>query len=139
VAQSYLTKLWNNDVFTRAEEEEESRLTAFINRYFTLAVFLIGSISWILWAWMGDFKRGFDAMTTVWIIACPCALLLAHTFTNGNLLAILRRNGLYLKNALVLDRFSRVKTVVFDKTGTLTLPDRADIRFIGTPLTLMEK
>lgn len=139
VTQSYLTRLWNNDVFTKAEAEEESKFTAFINRYFTLAVFLIGSVSWIIWAWMGDFKRGFDAMTTVWIIACPCALLLAHTFTNGNLLALLRKSGFYLKNALVLDRLAQINTVVFDKTGTLTLPDSAEVRFQGTPLTPREK
>lgn len=138
VAQSYLTKLWNNDVFTKAKEEEESRLTAFINRYFTLIVFLIGSVSWAYWAWSGDFKRGFDAMTTVWIIACPCALLLSDTFTNGNLLAILRRKGLYLKNAHALEQLAGVNTVVFDKTGTLTLPDVAEVTFEGAPLTPQE-
>jgi Cu+-exporting ATPase len=139
VAQSYLTQLWNNDVFTQAREEQESRLTVFINRYFTLAVFLIGSISWAYWAWSGDFKRGFDAMTTVWIIACPCALLLSDTFTNGNLLAILRKYGLYLKNAHVLERLSKIKSVVFDKTGTLTLPDVAEVDFVGGALTDQEK
>ncbi len=139
VAQSYLTGLWNNDVFTQARDEEESRLTSFINRYFTIAVFLIGSVSWIYWAWAGDFKRGFDAMTTVWIIACPCALLLSDTFTNGNLLAIFRRNGLYLKNAHILEKLSGIKKVVFDKTGTLTLPDAAEVRFKGYPLTPAEK
>lgn len=139
VAQSYLTRLWNNDVFTRSEEEEESKFTAFINRYFTLTVFLIGTVSWLLWAWLGDFKRGFDAMTTVWIVACPCALLLAHTFTNGNLLSLLGKSGLFLKNALVLDRFSRINTVVFDKTGTLTLPDSAEVKYRGTPLSPAEK
>ncbi len=139
VAQSYLTGLWNNDVFTRARDEEESRLTRFINRYFTIAVFLIGSISWIYWGLAGDFKRGFDAMTTVWIIACPCALLLSDTFTNGNLLTIFRRNGLYLKNAHILEKLSGIKRVVFDKTGTLTLPDAAEVRFEGIPLTSAEK
>lgn len=139
VTQSYLTKLWNNDVFTQRQQEEESRLTAFINRYFTLAVFLIGSVSWGYWAWAGDFKRGFDAMTTVWIIACPCALLLSDTFTNGNLLAIFRRYGFYLKNAQVLDRLAWIKTVVFDKTGTLTLPDEAEVKFVGSALTIQEK
>lgn len=139
VAQSYLTGLWNNDVFTQARDEEESRLTRFINRYFTIAVFLTGSVSWAYWAWAGDFKRGFDAMTTVWIIACPCALLLSDTFTNGNLLAIFRRNGLYLKNAHILEKLSAIKKVVFDKTGTLTLPDAAEVRFTGRPLTPAEK
>lgn len=139
VAQSYLTQLWNNDVFTQAKEEEESKLTAFINKYFTLAVFLLGSLSCGYWMLTGDFKRGFDAMTTVWIIACPCALLLSDTFTNGNILAIFRRYGLYLKNAHVLERLSRIKTVVFDKTGTLTLPDAAEVKFQGVALTKQEK
>ncbi|GAA4441182.1 heavy metal translocating P-type ATPase metal-binding domain-containing protein [Ravibacter arvi] len=139
VAQSYLTTLWNNDVFTRSRDEEENRLTSFINRYFTILVFLIGSAGWVYWALAGDFKRGFDAMTTVWIIACPCALLLSATFTNGNILRLLRKNGFYVKNAHVLERLAKVKAVVFDKTGTLTLPEAANVQFRGASLSSEEK
>ncbi len=138
VSQSYLTQLWNNDAFSRHEEEKESRLTAVINKYFTLAVFLIGSVSWVFWGMAGDFKRGVDAMTTVWIIACPCALLLSETFTNGNLVALFGKYRFYLKNARVLEKLAGIRTIVFDKTGTLTLPDTATVEFVGTPLTPAE-
>ncbi len=54
------------------------------------------------------------------IVACPCALLLATTYTNGNLLRIFSNNGLYLRDATVIEQLGNADHIVFDKTGTLT-------------------
>jgi Cu+-exporting ATPase len=72
-----------------------------------------------------------DAVTTILIVACPCILLLAATFTNGNVLSILGKNGLYLKNAFVIEKLAESNAIVFDKTGTITLNRSAAIRFVG--------
>lgn len=138
VSQSYLTQLWNNQAFSDAGEEKKDQHTEIINRYFTLSVGLIGLISCLFWIINHDIKRGFDAMTTVWIVACPCALLLSENFTKGNLLGIFGRHKFYLKNASVFASFADINTIVFDKTGTLTLPNVAQVDFIGKTLSREE-
>jgi Cu+-exporting ATPase len=52
---------------------------------------------------------------------------------------ILGKNKLYLKNTSVVERMSRVNTVVFDKTGTITSPGDSDITFSGNVLTAYEQ
>ncbi len=135
VSQSYLTQLWNNDAFTQKDQEKEDAFTGLINRYFTWTVCLIGLVSFLFWVASQDFKRGFDAMTTVWIVACPCALLLSENFTKGNILGIFGRYKFYLKNAAVLEKLAGISAIVFDKTGTLTLPNSAAVRFAGSSLS----
>ena len=89
--------------------------------------------------WAGDLPRGVNAITTILIVACPCALLLSDTFTNGNILGMFGKHKFYLKNAKVIESLSEIDTVVFDKTGTLTLPDAGQIQFKGTPLTRIQQ
>ncbi|MFX8477679.1 hypothetical protein ABTL82_19635, partial [Acinetobacter baumannii] len=60
-----------------------------------------------------------NAVTAVLIVACPCALLLSNTFTNGNILRILSKNHLYIKNAQTIEDLANINFIVFDKTGTL--------------------
>jgi P-type Cu+ transporter len=122
VEQSYLTRLWNNRAFRneREEGEAESSLVNRINQYFTAAVFVLAMIAAIYWYWMAEPLRAWNAVTTILIVACPCILLLAATFTNGHVLRMLGRNGLYLKNARIIEKLGKVDTLVFDKTGTIT-------------------
>src|SRR3954449_1117209 len=69
------------------------------------------------------------------IIACPCALLLSNTFTNGNILRLLSRNKLYLRNAQAIEDIANVDHIVFDKTGTLTSGQYQDVEYKGQLLT----
>jgi Cu+-exporting ATPase len=87
---------------------------------------------------MGRYQTGFTALITVWIVACPCALLLSSTFTFGNLLHILAENGMYIKNASVLEKMKKVNTLVFDKTGTLTHSNQSKVEYIGRELSARE-
>ena len=48
--------------------------------------------------------RGLKAFTSVLIVACPCALALAAPFTLGTAQRILSKIGVFLRNALVLER-----------------------------------
>ncbi len=70
-------------------------------------------------------------LTSVLMVACPCALALAAPFTYGNMLRVFGRYGLYLKNADVIERMAGIDTVVFDKTGTVTHGDTPEVVFYG--------
>ncbi|HAO49556.1 MAG TPA: heavy metal translocating P-type ATPase [Runella sp.] len=139
VSQSYLTQLWNNDSATQQQQNTQQTMVSKINYYFSWALLFLGFGALAYWAVLGDLPRGINAITTILIVACPCALLLSDTFTNGNMLGMFGSNKLYLKNAQIIENLSKIDTVVFDKTGTLTLPDAAHVQFIGKPLTHVQQ
>lgn len=133
VAQSYLTRLWNKDIF----KEQAYPAMSFVHelsRRFTWVVFTIAAIAGIYWMFH-DTGRSCNAITAVLIIACPCALLLSNTFTNGNILRHLSRNRFYLRHATVIEKLATVDTIVFDKTGTLTADTGLDLVYDGKPLS----
>lgn len=133
VAQSYLTSLWNKD---RKEPDEAGRssFVHLVSRYFTLVLVLIGALTAVYWS-MHDVSKLWPSVTAVFIVACPCALLLSHTFTNGNIIRILGKNGFYLRNAAIIEKIAAIDHVVLDKTGTLTVADMQDISYRGSPLS----
>lgn len=133
VSQSYLTQLWSNDVFTKKDKRDYKTMTDTISRYFTpllLAVALLGFSYWIFI----DANIAFNVFTAVLIVACPCALALSAPFTLGNVLRIMGKKKLYLKNATVIEQMAKIDTIVFDKTGTITTNGKSDIHYEGTPL-----
>lgn len=135
-SQSYITQLWNNDVFSTGKNEEKSFIHPW-SRYFTLSLFTVAIGAALYW-WMNDTTKILPAVTSVLIVACPCSLLLTATFTYGNMLRIFGKNKLYLKNAAVIESMASVNAIVFDKTGTLTQNQTAKVEYEGTPLTARE-
>ncbi len=135
-SQSYITQLWNNEVFNSKKNEERSFIHPW-SRYFTIALFTIAFATVVFW-WMNDISKLLPAVTAVLIIACPCSLLLSATFTYGNMLRIFGKNKLYFKNANVIESLAKVNTIVFDKTGTITQSSASQLHYIGTPLTNKE-
>ena len=136
VSQSYLTQLWNHDSFRQTEgnqpiKTERATLPNRINRYFTPVVLSISLGSFLFWTLSGELTMGLNAATAVLIVVCPCILLLAHTFTDSNLVRIFGHFGLYLRQAGVIEKMTTIDTVVFDKTGTLTRTDAATVRWVG--------
>jgi Cu+-exporting ATPase len=143
VAQSYLTKLWNRDdpVATGFKKKDEIKSISFVHllsRYFTYIVFAIATVTAIYWK-INDVHRLWPAVTSIFIIACPCALLLSNTFTNGNILSILGRNHFYLRSAQTIEDIANADHIVFDKTGTLTSGNEQDIIYEGEPLTIEQQ
>lgn len=59
-------------------------------------------------------------MVTVFIVSCPCAMVLAGPAATVAAIAVASRCGILVKNARFLDALADADTVVFDKTGTLT-------------------
>lgn len=138
VAQSYLTKLWNRDEFKKQVEAKSVSFVHLLSRYFTYIIFMIAAVTAVYW-WVNDIHKLWPAVTAIFIIACPCALLLSNTFTNGNILTILGRNHLYLRSAQVIEDIANTDHIVFDKTGTLTSTQEQDITYQGDYLTKLQK
>jgi Cu+-exporting ATPase len=138
VAQSYLTKLWNRDEFKKKEEEKAVSFVHLLSRYFTLIVLLTALLTGIYW-YVNDASRLWPAVTAIFIIACPCALFLSNTFTNGNIIRILGRNHFYLRNAQAIEDIAKATHIVFDKTGTLTSTLEQDVIYKGKELSLLQR
>jgi Cu+-exporting ATPase len=138
VSQSYLTQLWNKDTFVKDNESKFVSSVNVIAKYFTFAVLGAAFAAALFWLPV-SMARAINAFTAVLIIACPCGLALTNPFALGNAMRILGKNKLYLKNTSVVERMSRVNTVVFDKTGTITSPGNSDITFSGNVLTAYEQ
>ena len=137
VTQSYLTQLWSNDIFTKADPHNIKNLTDTISKRFTIIVLSIALIAGIYW-FFTDKSMTFNVVTAVLIIACPCALALSAPFAFGNMLRIFGRHKFYLKNTQVIENISHIDTIVFDKTGTITTNQKADITYEGTVLSETE-
>ena len=135
-SQSYITQLWNNDIFNGKKNEERSFIHPW-SRYFTYVLLSIALLTLIFW-WVVDPAKILPAVTSVLIVACPCSLLLSATFTYGNMLRIFGRNKLYLKNASVIEALAKINTVVFDKTGTITQSNAAKVNYEGAALSIKE-
>lgn len=131
VSQSYLTQLWNNEVFQKPQHLVASELANEVGKYFTITILLIGLISLLYWL-PKDTHIAINAFTSVLIIACPCAVALAIPFIFGNILRILGRHEFYLRNTAVIEALKKVNAVVLDKTGTLTSREQQQYAFEGT-------
>ncbi len=134
VSQSYLTQLWNNDVFKKDDHDKKKSFIHFVSRYFTVALFSVALSAAIYW-YFHDVSQIMNSVTSVLIVACPCALLLSATFTNGNMLKVLQRFGFYAKNSNVIERIANADTIVFDKTGTITLQQQSQVKYEGPLLS----
>jgi len=135
-SQSYITQLWNNDVFNHKKNVAKSYIHPWAS-YFTLALFSIALVTLGYW-WAHDVSKILPAVSSVLIVACPCSLLLSATFTYGNMLRIFGRNKLYLKNASVIEAMAKINSIVLDKTGTITQSHSTTILYEGTPLLQKE-
>jgi len=129
VSQSYLTSLWNHDAFQKDSGHDLNTLTNRYSRRFTRIVIAVALLAAAFWMLSGDAARGIKAFTSVLIVACPCALALAAPFTLGTAQRLLARLGIFLKNALVIERVAQVNAIVFDKTGTLTTSGGRTVTF----------
>jgi len=119
VSQSYLTQLWNNEAFTRKQDNRMRTFNEKVSKYFTIILIAVALGALLFWL-PTDAKRGMAAFTAVLIVACPCALALSTPFTMAAALSIFDRNLFYLKNTAVVEQMAAIDTLVMDKTGTIT-------------------
>ena len=131
VNQSYLTRLWND--FEEDEKGFHLNLSDRTASYFTYAVLLIGLGSFIYWLPFGVGKA-VNVLSSVLIVACPCALALSAPFTFGSVLNVFSKNGLYLKSTAIIEKLASISTIIFDKTGTLTHGTSSTVEYYGENL-----
>ena len=134
VSQSYLTRLWNNKVFEKADESKIDTFVNVVSKFFTFIIIAIASFAAIYWLPVSS-DLAFNAFTAVLIIACPCALALSTPFTLGSSMRIFGRNKFYLKSTHIIEKLSRITSIVFDKTGTITETKNASANFRGDKLS----
>lgn len=138
VSQSYLTKLWSNDVFSGSRDRGFTRLIDNISQYFTVVLLIIAFGAMAYWIPI-DVSTAINVFTAVLIIACPCALAMSTPFTLGNLLRIFGRKKFYLKNANVIEQLAQADSIIFDKTGTITSSNKSRLKYQGEELTSQEE
>jgi Cu+-exporting ATPase len=129
INQSHLTRLWNNAAFQKPEESTFQKIIDRAARRFTWAVLALALVTAGYWYWV-DASQLWLIITSVLMVACPCALALAAPFTFGSMMRAMGRHGFYLKNAEVVERIAFIDTIVFDKTGTIT-NGAEQVAFIG--------
>lgn len=116
---------WQESVYRRLLEDPgepaPSHLQERVLRIW-LAVVLIAStgVGLVWWQYIGDPARGLQAMISLLVLSCPCAIGLAWPFADALAAARLRARGVYLRAGDIWGRLRRVRAVAFDKTGTLT-------------------
>ena len=133
VDNSELTQIWNDG--NQQSDRKYENLIDKVSQYFTVIILVLAVGSGVYWYFANPVIM-WDVVAAVLIVACPCALALALPFGLGHGMRILGRQGIYLKNASVIERIADIKELVFDKTGTLTKNNSDGIKFVGSPLTL---
>lgn len=133
VSQGYLTQLWNNPAFRKADKQTLESYANRVGRYFVAATLLIAAGAILYW-YPRDQAMMWRAFTSVLVIACPCALSLATPFALGSALTVFGRHRFFLKNAAVAETLGRATTIVFDKTGTLTDVKQSAVEYRGPVL-----
>lgn len=92
-----------------------------ISSIFVPVVLVIALITLLGWGFnSGDWTLGILNAVAVLVIACPCALGLATPAAIMAGTGTAARHGILVKDAVALERATRIDYVVFDKTGTLT-------------------
>lgn len=135
ISQSYLTQLWNENIFSKKYDKSVFEFSNKVSKYFTIVLLIIAFTSGFYYWNISGSAQAIEVFTVLLIIACPCALALSSPFAFGNALRILGKNKFFLKNAAIVERLSKINTIVFDKTGTITYQDSSDVQYQGRELT----
>ncbi|EDP99901.1 heavy metal translocating P-type ATPase [Shewanella benthica] len=111
------------------------RLTDKISAYFVPVVVIIALVAAVVWYLLGpapQLSHALVVLTSVLIIACPCALGLATPMSIMVSVGRAAQMGVLIKNGEALQTASKVTCVVLDKTGTITSgkPSVTDIRLL---------
>ncbi|MES2475461.1 MAG: HAD family hydrolase [Verrucomicrobiota bacterium] len=90
-------------------------------RVYLSLVILIGLAGLAFWCLRGDYLTGMQAMISIFVVSCPCALGVAIPLADDLAATAMERRGVFTRSASLWPRLCRVRQVIFDKTGTLTL------------------
>ncbi len=130
VSNSYLIKLWNERDDNNLSHQKLLNTIDQISQKFTYGVLIIAFVSAFIWGFSTNWAMAINVFTAVLIVACPCALALSAPFTFGHAIRFLGKKDIFFKNTNVIEKLTRITTIVFDKTGTLTNSSKASVEFI---------
>ncbi len=99
-----------------AAEKTKLPLMRIVDQYMGFYTPLILVIGALVWAFTGDLAR----VITVFIVACPCAFILATPSAMVAALSAAARLGILIKNVSDIELAAKINAFIFDKTGTLT-------------------
>lgn len=94
-------------------KSEAERFLDKFAQYYTPGVLVLSVIVWL-------FTQNLHLAITFLVIACPGALVIGAPVSNVAGIGNGAKNGSLIKGGDVIERLSKVDTLVFDKTGTLT-------------------
>jgi Cd2+/Zn2+-exporting ATPase len=99
-----------------AAEQTKLPIMRIVDQYmgfYTPLVLVIGALVW-------TFTQDLSRVIAVFIVACPCAFILATPTAMVAALSAAARLGILIKNIANIELAARINAFVFDKTGTIT-------------------
>lgn len=90
-----------------------------IAKPFLFAIILLAFLSYFFWASV-DRESAINALISVLIVTCPCALYLSSPLVMISASNVLAKKGIFSMNLSALETLASSNYVIFDKTGTLT-------------------
>lgn len=118
-------QLWADSLLARLarrdDTERGSPLLQVVLRFYLVVVLLFGIGGLVGWILAGHAVTGLQAMISVFVVSCPCALGVAIPLADELAASRAERQGAFVRSGSLWSRLRHVKKVIFDKTGTLTL------------------
>ena len=99
-----------------AAEKTKLPIMRIVDQYMVFYTPLVLVIGALVWAFTHDLSR----VIAVFIVACPCAFVLASPTAMVAALSAAARLGILIKNVADIELAAKINAFVFDKTGTIT-------------------
>ncbi|MFC7339576.1 heavy metal translocating P-type ATPase metal-binding domain-containing protein [Haloferula chungangensis] len=116
---------WGDSLLQRLTAQDHSERTSPVLqkllRVYLIVVLIIGIAGLIGWIMAGQPITGVQAMISIFVVSCPCALGVAVPLADDLAAARAERAGAFVRSPTLWARLRNVRHVIFDKTGTLTL------------------
>lgn len=90
-------------------------------RVYLSVVLVTGLVVFAAWGTSNAWLTGLQAMISIFVVSCPCALGVAIPLADDLAAAAVERRGVFVRTVTLWSRLRRIRQVIFDKTGTLTL------------------
>jgi heavy metal translocating P-type ATPase len=100
-------------------ESLSNPVVRFIDSYanfYTPTIIILAVFIW----WLNPNDEPLKKITSLFVIACPCAIVLATPTATVAAFASAAKLGAYIKNINVIETLAKITAVIFDKTGTVT-------------------
>ena len=102
------------------KSRSESFITRFAKVYTPIVVALAVLVAVVPGVITGEWATWIYRGLLFLVVSCPCALVISVPLTFFGGLGGASKKGILIKGSNLIDKLSKLQTVVFDKTGTLT-------------------